>query len=97
MAVAPALVMTVVARTLYAALSPRALRQSSLREAVGDALKITCILVRQDAFALRQRQLRVHLEKFRPCHARVVEAAEMAVISTIGPACRGVSWRPRRS
>src|SRR5262245_43035146 len=54
------------------------LRQSDLREAVGDALKITCILVRQDAFALRQRELGVHFEKFRPCRASVVELAEMA-------------------
>src|SRR5712691_8533714 len=55
------------------------LRQSRLRQAFDDALKISGVLVRQDAFALRQREVRIHFEKLRPRRACVVRAPEMAV------------------
>ena len=55
------------------------LRQSRLRQAFDDALKISGVLVRQDAFALRQREIRIHFEKLRPRRACVVRAPEMAV------------------
>src|SRR5262245_21337493 len=55
------------------------LRQSGLRQAFDDTLKISGVLVWQDALALRQREAWIHLEKPRPCRARVVRAPEMAV------------------
>src|SRR2546428_6960857 len=54
------------------------LRQSGRRQAFDDALKISGVLVRQDALALRQREAWIHFEKLRPCRARVVRAPEMA-------------------
>src|SRR6516164_10685233 len=55
------------------------LRQPGLGEAVGDALKIARLLVGKNTRALRQREVRVDLEKIRPGRARLVEAPEMAV------------------
>src|SRR5262245_35204051 len=55
------------------------LGQSGLRQAFDDTLKISGVLVRQDALALRQREAWIDLEKPRPCRARVVRAPEMAV------------------
>src|SRR5262249_60337742 len=53
--------------------------QSGLRQAFDDTLKISGVLVRQHALTLRQREAWIHLEKPRPCRARVVRAPEMAV------------------
>ena len=55
------------------------LRQPGLRQAVDDALKFSRFLVRQDARALAQQELRIDLEQFRPGQPRLFQPSEMAV------------------
>ena len=55
------------------------LRQPRLRQAVDDALKFSRVLVRQDARALAQQELRVDLEQLCPGQPRLFQPSEMAV------------------
>src|SRR5467141_4161196 len=55
------------------------LRQPRLGQALGDAREIARVFVGKNALAVLEREIRIDLEQLRPCGARLLRAAEMAV------------------